>query len=73
MTRIVIKASEQFLTYEGDAHTALYLVDSIRDAYSDMDLPRMLNHFIFNIEMALQEAGLLDELFNRIEPEGESK
>lgn len=63
---IVIKASERFLTYEGDADTALELVDSIRDAYSEMELPRMLNHFIFNIEMALQDAGVLDEHFNRI-------
>lgn len=63
---IVIKASERFLTYEGDADTALYLVDSIRDAYGGMDLPKMLNDFIFNIEVALQNAGVLDEHFNRI-------
>jgi hypothetical protein len=63
---IVIKASERFLTYEGDADTALYLVNSIRDAYGGMDLPKMLNDFIFNIEVALQNAGVLDEHFNRI-------
>ena len=63
---IVIKASERFLTYEGDADTALYLVDSIRDAYGGMDLPKMLNDFIFNIVVALQIAGVLVEHFNRI-------
>ena len=63
---ILIEASERFLTYKGDAETALYLVDSIREAYGSADLPKMLNDFIFNIEVALQNAGVLDEHFNRI-------
>lgn len=62
----IIKASERFLTYEGDTGTALTLVDSIREAYGSNDLPKMLNDFIFNIEVALQNAGVLDEHFNQI-------
>lgn len=62
----IIKASERFLTYEGDTDTALFLVDSIREAYGSNDLPKMLNDFIFNIEVALQNAGVLDEHFNQI-------
>lgn len=64
---IIIKASERFLTYEGDADTALYLVDSIRDAYGGMDMPKMLNDFVFNIEVALQDAGVIDENFGVVE------
>ena len=63
----IIQASERFLSYHGDAQTALYLVESIREAYGCTDLPKMLNDFIFNIEVALQNAGVLDEDFNQIE------
>ena len=63
----IIQASERFLSFHGDAETAMYLVDSIREAYGCNDVPKMLNDFIFNIEVALQDAGVLDEHFNRIE------
>ena len=63
----IIQASERFLSYHGDAQTALYLVESIRQAYGCADLPKMLNDFIFNIEVALQNAGVLDENFSQIE------
>lgn len=63
----IITASERCLTYKGDTQTALYLVESIRGAYGGMDLPKMLNDFIFNIEVALQNAGVLDEHFNLVE------
>ncbi|NBS69260.1 hypothetical protein EBT31_10160 [bacterium] len=62
----IIEASERFLTYKGDAQTALYLVESIRNAYQ-VDMPKMLNDFIFNIEVALQNAGVLDEDFNEVQ------
>ena len=62
----IIQASERFLSYHGDAQTALYLVESIRQAYGCVDVPKMLNDFIFNIEVALQDAGVLDEHFNEV-------
>ena len=62
----IIHASERFLTYQGDYKTALHLVNSIREAYGDTDMPKMLNDFVFNLEVALQEAGVLDEWFGEI-------
>lgn len=62
----IIHASERFLSYEGDSQTALCLVESIREAYGSADMPKMLNDFIFNIEVALQNAGVLDEHFNEV-------
>ena len=67
MTRI--QAREKALSFDGDAHTAIEFVDSIRDAYdcAGRDLPKMLNDFVFNIEVALQNAGVMDENFNVVE------
>lgn len=62
---IKIQARERFLSYDGDADTALHLIESIRDAY-DADMPKMLNDFVFNIEVALQNAKVLDQDFNRV-------
>ena len=55
--------SEMYLSYNGDADYALHLVNSLREAYGCVDMPKMLNDFIFNMEMALQNAGVLDENF----------
>jgi hypothetical protein len=63
---IIIQASEKFLSFNGDSQTALHLVESIREAYGCVDMPKMLNDFIFNIEVALQDAGVLDEHFNEV-------
>jgi uncharacterized glyoxalase superfamily protein PhnB len=66
-----IIATEKYLSFRGDSEYALSFVDSIRDAYdlavqSGGDgMPKMLNDFIFNIEVALQDAGVLDENFER--------
>ena len=59
----IIEASERYLSYNGDADYALYLVNSLREAYECVDMPKMLTDFIFNMEMALQDAGVLDENF----------
>ena len=59
----IIEASERYLSYNGDADYALYLVNSLREAYGCVDMPKMLTDFIFNMEMALQDAGVLDENF----------
>jgi len=63
-----IKAKERSLSFDGDTHTAIDLVDSLRAAYegNGMDMPKMLNDFVFNIEVALQNAGVLNENFEVI-------
>jgi hypothetical protein len=62
---ILIQASEKALSFNGDSQTALYLVNDLRESYqaNGMDIPKMLNDFVFNIEVALQNAGVLDEWF----------
>ena len=62
---ILIQASEKALSFNGDSQTALYLVNDLRESYQQngMDMPKMLNDFVFNIEVALQDAGVLDEWF----------
>jgi len=64
----MMKASEKSLTYEGDAKYALHLVNQIRYAFNiaAMDMPKMLNDFVFNIEAQLQREGILDEDFNEV-------
>lgn len=68
MKRII--ASEKSLSYKGDTDYALRLVNETRKAYAiaGMDMPKMLNDFIFNIEVELQYAGVLDQDFNEILP-----
>ena len=67
---VLIMASEKYLSYKGDAGYALRLVNETRKAYAiaGMDMPKMLNDFIFNMEVELQYAGVLDEDFNEILP-----
>lgn len=62
---IIIKAQEKFLSFDGDSATALMLVNDLRESYqaNGMEMPKMLSDFVFNIEVALQDAGILDEWF----------
>jgi hypothetical protein len=62
----MIQASERYLSFNGDSDYALMMVESLREAYGSNDMPKMLNDFVFNIEVALQNAGVLDEDFNQI-------
>ena len=64
---LIIKVREKGLSYEGDTEYAYRLVESIREAYGHNEMPKMLNDFVFNIEVALQNVGVLDEWFNKIE------
>ena len=64
----MIQARERCLYFDGDTDTALRLVESLRDAYDGADMPKMLNDFVFNIEVALQDAGVLDQDFNEVTP-----
>lgn len=59
-----IEAQEKYLSYRGDAEYAMRLVDSLREAYGSDDMPKMLHDFVFGIEVALQNAGVLDQDFN---------
>jgi len=63
---IWINASEKQLSFNGDSQTALNLVESIREAYGSSDMPKMLNDFVFNIEVELQNQGVLDQDFNLV-------
>jgi len=62
----IIEANEKYLSYRGDTEYALRLVNSLREAYGHSDMPKMLNDFVFGLEVALQNAGVLDEDFNEI-------
>jgi len=63
---IFIQAREKALFFSGDSASALALVESLHGAYASSDMPKMLNDFVFNIEVALQNAGVLDEHFNEV-------
>ena len=65
---ILIHAENRALTFHGDSQSALALVNSIRDAYGHDEMPKLLNDFIFNLEVALQDAGVLDEWFSEVTP-----
>ena len=62
----MIQAREKYLTYDGDTEYALRLVQEIQMAFFGTDMPKMLNDFLFNIEVALQDAGVLDQDFNEV-------
>ena len=65
---ILIQASEKMLSFHGDTNSAMALVDSLRQAYDDsgLEMSKMLNDFVFNLEVALQNEGILDQDFNQI-------
>lgn len=60
----MIQVRERCLYFDGDTDTALRLVESLRDAYDGTDMPKMLNDFVFNIEVELQDVGVLDQDFD---------
>ena len=62
----MIQASEKALSFNGDSDTALYLINSVQEAYDGKEMPKMLNDFIFNIAVALQNAGVLNEWFEEM-------
>jgi hypothetical protein len=64
-----INAQEKYLQFDGLPADALRFVENIRFTFDQAgnDMPKVLNDFVFNIEMALQNAGILDDDFNLIE------
>jgi hypothetical protein len=64
-----IYAQEKYLKFEGLPNDALSFVENVRNAYDESgnDMPKVLNDFVFNLEVALQNIGVLDQDFNLIE------
>jgi hypothetical protein len=64
-----IKASNRQLSFDGDTQTALMLIESLHNAYLEngIDMPKLLNDFVFNLEVSLQDIGVLDNDFNVLE------
>lgn len=65
---IPIEAQNVSIFFKGEAFGAYTLVNQLHDAYdrAGMDKCKMINDFIFNLEVALQNAGILDDDFNDI-------
>ena len=65
----IIHAREKYLSFDGLPQDALSFIDSIRGVFdeSGSDMPKVLNDFVFNLEVALQNIGVLDDDFNLIE------
>ena len=64
-----ITAREKYLHFDGYAEDAIALINSLHEAYFDSDMPKVLNDFVFNIEVALQNNGIYDQDFNLIREE----
>lgn len=62
----MIHAQEKYLSFRGYPQDAITLVDSLHEAYYGKDMPKVLNDFVFNLEVALQNDGWLDQDFNVI-------
>lgn len=60
----LIEASEKYLSFKGLPQDAMTLVDSLRESYGGSDMPKVLSDFVFNLEVALQNGGWLDQNFN---------
>ena len=68
--RQLIQAENKGLSFKGNPEGAKYVIELFNEAfYSDgKDAPNFIRDFIFNIEVALQDAGYLDEHFNEVKP-----
>ncbi len=64
----IIVESSDFggLGFRGPAETALEIANLLRPTIEIMGSPNYLCDFVFALEVACQDAGLLDEDFNRI-------
>ena len=68
--RQLIQAENKGLSFKGNPEGAKYVIELFNEAfYSDgKDAPNFIRDFIYNIEVALQDAGYLDEHFNEVKP-----
>lgn len=64
----LIYAREKYLIFEGLPSDALSFVEHIREVFdeSGFEMSKILNDFVFNLEVSLQNAGVLDENFEKI-------
>jgi len=68
--RRLIQAENKGLSFKGNPESAKYVIELFNEAfYSDgRDAPNFIRDFVFNLEVALQDAGHLDENFNEVKP-----
>jgi hypothetical protein len=66
----IIQAENWGLSFKGSPEGAKYVIELFSEAfYSDgKDAPNFIRDFIYNIEVALQDAGYLDQDFNETKP-----
>lgn len=58
---------EKYLRFDGLAQDALSFVEFMREIQDEgIEFPKVLNDFVFSIEVALQREGVLDEDFNPV-------
>lgn len=65
-----IQAENKGLSFKGTPEAAKYVIELFDEAFytEGRDAPNFIRDFIFNIEVALQDAGYLDEHFNEVKP-----
>jgi P2-related tail formation protein len=68
--RQLIQAENKGLSFKGTPEAAQYVIEIFNEAFytGGQDAPNFIRDFVFNIEVALQEAGYLDENFNEVKP-----
>lgn len=66
----IIQAENKGLSFKGTPEAAKYVIELFDEAFytEGRDAPNFIRDFIFNIEVALQDAGYLDQDFNEVKP-----
>lgn len=66
----IIQAENKGLSFKGTPEAAKYVIELFDEAFytEGRDAPNFIRDFIYNIEVALQDAGYLDEHFNEVKP-----
>ena len=66
--KTIIQAENWGLSFKGSPEGAKYVIELFSEAFNSdgKDAPNFIRDFIFNIEVALQDAGHLDQDFNEI-------
>ena len=58
---------EKYLRFEGTPGDALSFVNDMREAQeTGLEYPKVFNDFMFGLEVALQNEGVLDDDFNPV-------
>ena len=68
MSKAIIQAENKGLSFTGTPEAAQYVIEMLNEAFytGGQDAPNFIRDFVFNIEVALQDAGYLDENFNEV-------